>query len=158
MSQHDGECRRSYLVRGTEPVTDARLGQDVARLLRIGFDLVPQLLDVDPQVPYVGRHFPDLAEDELMGEHLTGVLHQQLQDIVLPGRKLHLCPLDLYEAADALQCPTSGTKFTEVSQSAKLMRSARNEQAIYGSGHGAPRRVSRGVLTVQHKCNGDVAR
>ena len=43
-----------------------------------------------------------------MGEHLTCMLHQQLQDVVFPGRKLHLCPLDLYEAADAVDDEMAG--------------------------------------------------
>ena len=60
----------------------------------VALDLAAQVADVDPQ--YMGLfhipHSPDLLEDLTVGQHLTGVGHQQAQQIVLGGGQLHLFP------------------------------------------------------------------
>src|SRR5262249_30876299 len=74
------------LVRRSQPVTDPGLRQYVLRALGVGFDLLPQLPHVDPQVLRVGQIIPELAEYELVGQHLAGMLHQYAQKLVLFGR------------------------------------------------------------------------
>src|SRR5262249_8867927 len=45
-------------VRRAQPIADARFGQDVARTLGVGFDLLPELPDIDPQVLRIGEVVP----------------------------------------------------------------------------------------------------
>jgi hypothetical protein len=58
------------------------LRQNILRLLVIGFDLLAELAHVDPQILRVGEIVPQLAEQELVGEHLAGMLHQHAQQVV----------------------------------------------------------------------------
>ena len=64
--------------------------RDVLRALGIGFDLLPQLPHIDPQILRIGQIIPQLAEQELVGQHLAGVLHEHAQQVVFLGRELHL--------------------------------------------------------------------
>ena len=46
------------LVGRTQPIADAGLGENVLRLFGIGFDLLPQLAHIDPQILRVGQIVP----------------------------------------------------------------------------------------------------
>jgi hypothetical protein len=72
------------------PSLDARLGQNEPRALRIDFDLSPQLSDVDPKVLRVDQFVPELAAQNILRHHLTGVLHQDTQQIVFFRRELRV--------------------------------------------------------------------
>jgi hypothetical protein len=63
------------LIRSMKPITDARLGQNEPRALRIRFDLSPQLPDVDPKVLRVDIFVPKLTAQNFLRHHRTGVLH-----------------------------------------------------------------------------------
>src|SRR3989442_15004281 len=80
--------RSVFLVRRPQTVADAGLGQNIVRALGIGFDLLPELPHIDPQVLRVREVIPQLAEKELVGEHLAGMLHQHAQKLVLLGGEL----------------------------------------------------------------------
>jgi hypothetical protein len=45
---------------------------------------------------------PEFAEQELVGQDLTGMLHQQAQQVVLLRRQLHLGILHPDDAADQI--------------------------------------------------------
>jgi len=49
-------------VRRPQPVADAGLRQNIVRALGIGFDLLPELADIDAQVLCVGEVVPQFAE------------------------------------------------------------------------------------------------
>ena len=51
------DCDRR-LVRRAQPVADAGFGQHELRALGIGFDLLPELADIDPQILRVGQLIP----------------------------------------------------------------------------------------------------
>jgi hypothetical protein len=58
--------------------------------VRIDFDLSPQLSDVDPKVLRVDQFVPELAAQNFLRHHLTGVLHQDTQQIVFFRRELRV--------------------------------------------------------------------
>src|ERR1700730_8893357 len=80
-------------------VSDAGLGHEVARALRIGLDLAPQLAHIDPQILRVGRLAPQLLQQKLVRQHLADMLDEQAQEGVLLGRELHLSTADLDDPA-----------------------------------------------------------
>jgi hypothetical protein len=47
---HPSLCNRSTSVGRSKAISDSTFGQDVLRLSRIGFDLLPELPNVDAQV------------------------------------------------------------------------------------------------------------
>jgi hypothetical protein len=80
--QYSAEALSDYVSMGPatssgaqKPITDARLGQNEPRALRIGFDLSPQLSDVNPKVLRVDQFVPKLTAQNFLRHHLTGVLH-----------------------------------------------------------------------------------
>src|SRR5262249_17274895 len=91
-----------------QPIADSGLGEDVVRPLGIGLDLLPQLPHVDPQILRVGEIVPQRAEQEPVGEHLAGVLHQHAQEIVLLGRELHLAVAHLDDAPHQVDRKVAG--------------------------------------------------
>ena len=46
------------LIGRAQPIADAGLGENVLRLFGIGFDLLPQLAHIDPQILGVGQIVP----------------------------------------------------------------------------------------------------
>src|SRR5207247_1136728 len=84
-------------VRSPQPVADAGLRQNIVRALGIGFDLLPELPDIDAQVLCVGEVVPQFAEQEFVGEHFAGMLHQHAQKLVLLGGELHLLLAHLHD-------------------------------------------------------------
>src|SRR5438445_7624784 len=86
----------------TQPVADTRLGGDVVRLVGGLLDLLPELPDIDPEILHVGRVAPDLFQDEMVGQHLAGMLHQDAQDVVFLRREFYLLALDLDDALDQI--------------------------------------------------------
>ena len=49
----------------------------------VGLELLAELADLDAQILHVDRRRPRPAADqELVGQHLAGVLHQHAQDVV----------------------------------------------------------------------------
>ena len=84
-----GECPtlvngRSCLLVRDKAIANARLGQDILRALRVGFEFLAQLAHVDAQVLGViciGRP-PHVGEDALVGKHpsvIGGQVGQQLE-------------------------------------------------------------------------------
>jgi hypothetical protein len=46
------------LIRRAQPIANAGFGQDELRALRIAFDLLPELANIDPQILRVGQFIP----------------------------------------------------------------------------------------------------
>src|SRR5262245_11982395 len=67
------------MLRRAQTIADAGFRQDILRALGIGFDLLSQLPHLDPQGLRIGEIVPQLAEQEFVGEHLAGMLHQHAQ-------------------------------------------------------------------------------
>src|SRR5262245_19350092 len=61
----------SRLVGCPQPIADAGLGQDVLWPLGIELDLAPELTHIDAQILRVYSRVPELADEELVGQHLT---------------------------------------------------------------------------------------
>src|SRR5204863_8953666 len=80
-------CEYTLIRRGDgslgrhEPISDTEFGQQDARLGRIDLDLLPQLAHEDAQIMRVVqvRRAPDLLEQELVGDDVSRVLRQELQ-------------------------------------------------------------------------------
>ena len=72
---------------GHEAVADPRLGEQVARARRIGFELAAQLGHVDPQVVRLGLilRAPDLSEQLAPGDQPAGVAGEQLEQLPFGG-------------------------------------------------------------------------
>ena len=94
--------KRKRSLRRAQPVANAGFGEDILRTLGIGFDLLPELADIDPQILGVGQIIPKLAEQKFMREHFAGVLHQNAQQIVFLRRKFYLPLSDLDVAANQI--------------------------------------------------------
>src|SRR5947199_2959862 len=82
-------------IRGAEPVADAGFGQRELRALGIGLDLLAELADIDAQILRVSELVPQLLQEEAVGQHLAGVLHQHAQEIVLLRRQFYFALADL---------------------------------------------------------------
>ena len=65
-----------------------------------GFDLSPQIADIDPQQMRLFRIRgpPHLPQDLVMSQHFAGMSDQQPQKIILGWRELYLIPLNEYPA------------------------------------------------------------
>src|SRR5262249_12620943 len=103
VAQADRACSNSGTtarasVGRSQAVADPRLRQDIMRTLGIGFDLLPQLPHIDAQILRVREVIPQLAEQELVGEHLAGVLHQRAQKLVFLGGQFYLLVTHLHDA------------------------------------------------------------
>src|SRR5215472_832423 len=81
---------------GHQPVSDARLRQEIPRPCGVGFDLPPQLRHVDVQVVRLlgVRASPHLSEELLAREELACVAGQRREQSILDGREVHLLSLD----------------------------------------------------------------
>src|SRR5262245_35158276 len=81
----------SKMVRSPYPKTvpDSRLGEDQGRRLGVRLYFFPKMPHINPEVLGVfdGIGAPDLLEDLSMGHDLSGVFHEQTQDIVFRGRQ-----------------------------------------------------------------------
>ncbi len=64
---------------------------DIAGVGGVDLQLLPQVPDVDSHgaLGAVGLLVPDLAVEIPRVENLAGILHQELQDVVLPGRQVY---------------------------------------------------------------------
>src|SRR4029450_789719 len=71
------------LLRRPQTIANPGFRQFVLRTLGIGFDLLPELPHIDPQVLGIREIIPQLAEQEFMSQHLARMLHQYTQKIVL---------------------------------------------------------------------------
>src|SRR5437763_3115120 len=85
-------CSGPLLGRELQAVADAELGQDVSWAGRVGFELLPQPADKDPQIlHFLGlRRAPHLAQQMAMGKHLAGVHDEMTQQVEFLGRQLYL--------------------------------------------------------------------
>src|SRR4029077_7411798 len=72
-------------VRVNQAVTGTGLGEDVARVLRILFELAAQLRDKDVEVVRLAvvSETPDLSENRLVGQELALVLGQEPKNVEL---------------------------------------------------------------------------
>ena len=80
------------LVTRSEPIPDSRLGEDVAWTERIGFDLTPNVCNVNTQVLLrvaVRSARPDRGEKLPMRHRLPGVRHQESQKLPLDRREVN---------------------------------------------------------------------
>ena len=85
-----------WRFRHRQPIADAELGQQDARLGRIVLDLLPQLAHEDAQIVRVVqvRRAPHFLEQELVGHDVAGVLGEQLQQPVFLRRQHHARAVD----------------------------------------------------------------
>src|SRR4051812_23821387 len=102
-----GHTSRRYrpgacLIWCAQTVADSRFGQDVFGTFRIGFHFLSQLAHIDAQILGVSMLIPELVEQEFVGQHLAGMLHQKTQEIVLFWRKPHLAFPQLDDPADQI--------------------------------------------------------
>ena len=80
----------SLLIGRAQAIADAGLGQHELWPLGIDLDLLAQLTDIDAQILRIRQLVPQLLEQEAMGQHLAGVLHQHPQQLIFLGRQLDL--------------------------------------------------------------------
>src|SRR5260221_1519080 len=81
-----------------ETVTNARNGEDQARVLGVRFDFLAQLRHVDMQAvcPVMGLDSPDIFEELLPRENLATMGDEDLEQVILRGRQGNLSPIDLH--------------------------------------------------------------
>src|SRR5213080_3983636 len=72
-----------------EPIAHPRLGSDVARLSRIGFELAAQLRDENAQIVtfVLVLRSPDLAQQLLAGDQASPLPHQRLEQLPFGRRE-----------------------------------------------------------------------
>src|SRR3954469_15608602 len=102
--------RRLALLNLAQPIPDTGLGGDIAWLVGRLFDLLPELADIDPEILHVGRIAPHLLQQEMVGQHLAGMLHHNAQYVVLLGGELYLLAFDLDDALDQVDAEISGVE------------------------------------------------
>src|SRR5215468_6199018 len=94
---------------GAQPVPGAAQGFDGVPAERL-VDLAAQVRDVD--VDDVGAQVrfavPDLVQDVVPGDALSGAGQQQREDVELPGGQLDLAVPAGYPAAGRIQCEIAG--------------------------------------------------
>src|SRR5260370_29802519 len=75
-------CSDALIGRELEAVADAEFGQDVGRAGRVGFELLPQPADKDPQILHLFglRRAPDLAQQMAVGQDFAGVHDEMAQE------------------------------------------------------------------------------
>jgi hypothetical protein len=62
------------------PADGRRLsGQDQDGTLGIGFPLLAQGADIDAQILHIGFSAPDFAQEEFVGQHISGIADQDAQ-------------------------------------------------------------------------------
>jgi len=95
-----------------QAVTNPRLGNEKFRLSRVGFQLLSQVCQIDPQVMglFDIGWAPHFAEDVPMGYHLAGVLNEQTQERVFSGRELDGLAFQGDGASGQIHFQIAGTK------------------------------------------------
>ncbi len=80
-----------FLLRG-EPISDARLGEQVPRAGGIDFEFSPELCHVNPQVMGLLGVWgtPDLQEELAMRENFPRIADERGQQSVLDWREVYL--------------------------------------------------------------------
>src|SRR6266581_6739191 len=73
---------------GIEPVAGAPDGDDVARVGRVGLDLLPQATDVHRDRAAVAERAPDQLEQLVAAQHLPRMLDEHAQQRKLACRQL----------------------------------------------------------------------
>ena len=109
-------------VRRPQPVADAGLRQNIVRALGIGFDLLPELADIDAQILCVGQFVPQLLQEKAVGQHFAGVLHQDAQQVVFSRRQFDIALAELDDAADQIDREISGAEDRPRRLAARLTR------------------------------------
>src|SRR5579871_1012412 len=109
------------LIRRPQAIADAGLGQYELRPLRIDLDLLAELADIDPQILRIGQLVPELLEQEAMGQHLAGVLHQDAQELIFLRRQFDLALADLHDAAHQVDREIAGAKHRPLAMDLQLM-------------------------------------
>jgi hypothetical protein len=71
-----------------EAIADASLSAYVPGPIRVRLQFPPELANRDTQVLDVDRPAPDLADQEMVGEDLARVLHQDTKHIVFARRQV----------------------------------------------------------------------
>jgi len=91
------------------------------RTFRVGFDLLPELAHIDPQILRIGQFVPQLLEQEAVGQHLAGMLHQHAQQLVFLRREFYLLVADLDDAAHQVDGQLAGSKQRALAMDLQLM-------------------------------------
>ena len=78
---------RQGLLRHPQAIPDPRLRLEKLRPLRIRLELLSQLADVDPKILRVRGASPHFAQEELMGQHLAGVLNEYAEAVRIPSAR-----------------------------------------------------------------------
>ena len=73
------------LVRGPQAIADAGLCQNIVRSGRVGLNLASKLSHIDAKMLGVYGHRPKLVKQEFVGEHLSGVLNHDAQQLIFLG-------------------------------------------------------------------------
>src|SRR5438093_6087048 len=77
------------LIRRPQPISDSGFGQDELRTFRIGFDLLPELSDIDPQnIAHRSAH-PIAPSTEICGSTPCRRAAQHAQQFVLLRRQFN---------------------------------------------------------------------
>src|SRR5947209_1411558 len=109
------------LIWGAEAITDPRFREHMLGPFRVGLDFLTQLANIDAQVLRVRELVPKLAQEELMGQHLSRVLHQDAQEIVFLRRELDLSIGDFHDAPHQIYGKIADTKDRSLAVQLQLM-------------------------------------
>jgi hypothetical protein len=93
-------------IGGPEHVADTGLCQDIFGPLRIGFDLLSKLANINPKILCIGRLIPKFRHQKLVGEHLSQVLNAQ--QVIFLWRKLCFAIMDFDDASNEVDRKIDG--------------------------------------------------
>src|ERR1700686_4754019 len=119
------KARASALILRPQPISDSGFGQNELRTLRVGFDLLPELSHIDPQILRVGHFVPQFLQEKAVGQHLAGMLHQHAQQFVFLWRELDVLLADLDDAAHQVDGEVAGSKHRPLAMDLQLMAQRR---------------------------------
>src|SRR4051812_2589871 len=86
------------LLARSQPIANPSLGQNQLRTLRVGFQFLAKLSDIDAQILRVGQFVPERVEKKSMGQHFAGMLDQHPQQLVLLRRQFDVPVTDFHQS------------------------------------------------------------
>ena len=118
-----------------QPVADAWLRQDMPRPLGVRFQLLAQLADEDSQRLHIRavRAAPYLLQEMAVRQHLAGVDHELLENVVLLGRQPHLAAAHADAPMHEIDGEVGRLKQRPAALLLQAMRSAARMRAISSS-------------------------
>jgi hypothetical protein len=126
-------------VRGAQPIPDSCVGENVLRSLRVGFNFLAKLPDIDPQVLCVGQLIPQFSEQEFVSKYFPCVLHENAQKFVLLRRKLYIFVTDLDGSTDEIDREVTDTEDGPLTVGLELVTNGRShsgKQLVHPEGLG----------------------